>query len=255
MIILRRARKKKRLEVDATSIENYILKLGFILSEKICLLLTILLLLFIIRISQKINKGCVSLEKLGNESMIYVLLLFLLGFIFIKSSTLLVASNDGDFSKKWYDAVAYGIIFSGLTCIAYLLFNSYVYIYIFPVVGMVILPFVSPFVLQYLRSKPFFHRHILRPEVSAWDYIFSSRKSYWVILHLKDGRNIGGVYSSNSFTSAFPYKQDIYLEEVWRLDEDKNFIGKVERSAGIWIVADEISSIEFFVYEEECSDG
>ena len=195
------------------------------------------------------------LEKLNNESVIYILLLFLPGFIFIRSSTLLVASNDSDFSKKWYDAVAYGIIFSGLTYIAYLLLNSYIHVYIFPVVGMVIAPFISPFILQYLRTKPFFHERILRPEVSAWDYIFSSKKSYWIIIHLKDGRNIGGVYSSNSFTSAFPYKQDIYLEELWKLDENKKFVEKIERSAGIWIVSDEISSIEFFVYEEERSDG
>ena len=182
------------------------------------------------------------------------MLFFLPGFIFIKSSSLLVASNDSDFSKKWYDAVAYGIIFSGLTYIAYLLLNSYICVYVFPVFGMVILPFISPFLLQYLRSKPFFYKRILRPEVSAWDYIFSSRKSYWLIIHLKDGRNIGGVYSSNSFTSAFPYKQDIYLEEVWKLNKKKKFVSKVERSAGIWIVSDEISSIEFFVYEEEHSD-
>ena len=95
---------------------------------------------------------------------------------------------------------------------------------------------------------------MLKPEVSAWDYIFSSPQSYWVILHLRDGRNIGGVYSTKSFTSSFPYKQDIYLEEIWRLDENNKFADKIERSAGLWIVAEEISSIEFFVYEEEHSN-
>ena len=76
----------------------------------------------------------------------------------------------------------------------------------------------------------------------------------WKILHLKDGRNIGGVYSTKSFTSSFPYKQDIYLEEIWGLDENEKFTDKIERSAGLWIVAEEISSIEFFVYEEAGSD-
>ena len=176
------------------------------------------------------------------------------GFIFIKSSTLVIASEVHDFSKKWYDAIAYGVIFSGLTYIAYLILNPYVHVYIFLILGMIIFPFLSPFLIRQLRNMSFFRRYMLKPEVSAWDYVFSLPQSYWVILHLKDGRNIGGVYSTKSFTSSFPYKQDIYLEEIWGLDENEKFTDKIERSAGLWIVAEEISSIEFFVYEEAGSD-
>lgn len=173
------------------------------------------------------------------------------GFIFIKSSNLFVATGENDFSKNWYDAVAYGVIFSGLTYIAYRLLNKYIPPQFFLTVGMIVLPLISPIIIKRLRNKPFFYKHILRPEVSAWDYIFSSRQSYWVILHLKDGRDIAGVYSSKSFTSAFPYTKDIYLEELWKLDENKEFLAPVPKSAGLWIVADEISSIEFFYYIEE----
>lgn len=194
------------------------------------------------------------LEKITGENVFYVWLLFMPGFIFIKSSTLVIASEVSDFSKKWYDAIAYGIIFSGLTYIAYSVFNPYIPAYIFIIVGMVVVPFFSPFLIRWLRNRKFFRKYMLKPEVSAWDYIFSSPQSYWVILHLRDGRNIGGVYSTKSFTSSFPYKQDIYLEEIWRLDENKKFADKIERSAGLWIVAEEISSIEFFVYEEEHSN-
>lgn len=68
---------------------------------------------------------------------------------------------------------------------------------------------------------------------------------------MKNGSNIAGVYSVKSFTSAFPHKQDIYLEELWQLDNNQKFLTKIPRSAGLWISADEISSIEFFDYEEE----
>lgn len=173
------------------------------------------------------------------------------GFIFMKINNLLIASTDNDFSKKWYDAIAYGVIFSGVTYTAYLMLSDYLPVYIFPIIGMIIAPSIIPFILKEIRSKPFFHKYILRPEVSAWDYIFSSRKSYWIILHLKNGNNIAGIYSVKSFTSAFPHKQDIYLEELWQLDDNQKFLAKIHRSSGLWISADEISSIEFFDYEEE----
>ena len=188
---------------------------------------------------------------MSNENIVYLLLLFMPGFLFIKINNLLIASNDNDFSKKWYDAIAYGVIFSGVTYTAYLMLGAYLPAYIFPIIGMVIAPSIMPFIFKKIRSKHFFHKYILRPEVSAWDYIFSSRRSYWIILHLKNGSNIAGVYSVKSFTSAFPHKQDIYLEELWQLDDNQKFLTKIPRSAGLWISADEISSIEFFDYEEE----
>lgn len=191
------------------------------------------------------------LENVSNENIAYLLLLFMPGFLFMKINNLLIASNDNDFSKKWYDAIAYGVIFSGVTYTIYLMLGAYLPVYIFPITGMIIAPLVLPFILKKIRSMPFFHKYILRPEVSAWDYIFSSRQSYWIILHLKNGNNVAGVYSAKSFTSAFPHKQDIYLEELWQLDNNQKFLTKIPRSAGLWISVDEISSIEFFDYEEE----
>lgn len=192
-----------------------------------------------------------ELENINDTNIVRLLLLFMPGFIFMKVNGLLVASDSNDFSKKWYDAIAYGTIFSGLTYIAYTVLHDCLAFWLFPLIGMIILPFIAPFFLNKLRSQPFFYNHILRPEVSAWDYIFSLRKSYWVILHLKNGNKIAGSYSTKSFTSAFPNKQDIYLEELWKLDDDNKFSAKISRSAGLWISADEISSIEFFDYEEE----
>ena len=199
-------------------------------------------------------KRGIKLESLSSDNFMYFLLLFMPGFIFIKSSNLFVATGENDFSKNWYDAVAYGIIFSGLTYIAYQLLNKYIPLHFFLVVGMIILPSISPMIIKWFRDKPCFYKHMLRLEVSAWDYVFSSRQSYWVILHLKDGRDVAGVYSNKSFTSAFPYAKDIYLEELWTLDENKKFLAPVPRSAGLWIIADEISSVEFFYYEEDTNE-
>ena len=162
-----------------------------------------------------------------------------------------MATDNNDFSKKWYDAVAYGIIFSGVTYILFLIPKHITLNYIIVVLGLVIAPIFTPLLLRRMRNVKWIRDHTLRPEATAWDYVFSSRKPYWVILHMKDGKDIGGVYADKSFTSAYPYKQDIYLEELWRLDSDNKFKEQIKGSAGIWVSVEDVSSIEFFKYGEE----
>ena len=79
-----------------------------------------------------------------------------------------------------------------------------------------------------------------------WDYIFGQRKAHWVLVHLKDGRVIGGKYSKKSRTSAYPNERQIFLEEVWQIDKKGVFGEKVERTGGLLLFADEIAMVEFF---------
>lgn len=93
---------------------------------------------------------------MSNENIVYLLLLFMPGFIFMKINNLLIASNDNDFSKKWYDAIAYGVIFSGVTYTVYLMLGAYLPVYIFPIIGMVIAPSIIPFILKKYEVSIFF---------------------------------------------------------------------------------------------------
>lgn len=55
---------------------------------------------------------------------------------------------------------------------------------------------------------------------SAWEYIFLQRRSYYVRIHLNDGRGVlGGVYGPHSFASTDPNHNDLFLQELWQLDE------------------------------------
>jgi len=47
-------------------------------------------------------------------------------------------------------------------------------------------------------------KHIDHPIQKPWDYVFSKKKSFWVIVHLKDGRRIGGRFGTNSFILLLP---------------------------------------------------
>jgi hypothetical protein len=84
----------------------------------------------------------------------------------------------------------------------------------------------------------------------VWDAIFAQRRQYWVIIHLKDERRIGGVYSTRSFTSSSPAPPQIFLEEVWELSDAGAFVKCIESSAGILVLGDEIMGLEFFCYDE-----
>jgi hypothetical protein len=84
------------------------------------------------------------------------------------------------------------------------------------------------------------------PIQKPWDYVFRKKKVFWIVIHLKDGRKIGGRYDRNSFSSSYPSKEQIYLEEVWKLDENGRFGEPITRSKGIIVLGEEILAIEFF---------
>lgn len=81
---------------------------------------------------------------------------------------------------------------------------------------------------------------------TAWDEVFGSGKGYWIIVELNDGRKLGGFYSTNSFVSASPNPRDIYIEQVWEVGEDDNFLYQIEPDEGIWIEGAQIRLLKFF---------
>jgi len=100
-------------------------------------------------------------------------------------------------------------------------------------------------VIKLLSWKPalkYFNNPIPKP----WDYVFLKREPYWIIIHLKDGKWIGGIYNKDSYASVYPIEEQIYLQEVWELDEKGKFIKPIERSKGIIVMRESISSVELF---------
>ena len=100
--------------------------------------------------------------------------------------------------------------------------------------------------LRKLRTTQFFQSALPHPIGKPWDYVFSQRKPFWIIVYLKDGKRIGGRYDSQSFASSAPSAEQLYLQETWEI----NSAGGLERqrvdSAGILILASDIVCVEFF---------
>jgi hypothetical protein len=70
-----------------------------------------------------------------------------------------------------------------------------------------------------------------------------------VLITLKDGSQIAGWFGKNSLASSELSERDIYLELVYKLEDDA--WQPVARSAGILINAEEIRYIEFWQDQTE----
>jgi len=91
-------------------------------------------------------------------------------------------------------------------------------------------------ILSHLRIRTFAQHHV----PTAWDAIFNSVPACWVIVTLKDGKLVRGFLGENSHISSDAEDRDIYISHVLLADQS----GFVKNTNGIYIKADEISSIE-----------
>lgn len=188
------------------------------------------------------------------NKLLLFLIFFIPGFISLKVYDLLIPGERRDFSSSLTEVLGYSSLnYAAFSWLIFLVYSKNMYqkhIICFLIILILVLfiaPAVWPFIFVILFQKwKFLSKFIIHPVPKAWDYIFGKRKSFWVIVHLKDGRKIGGKYDTNSFASSFPAEEQIYLEEVWKLDNNGKFIKPVERSKGILILGKEISMIEFF---------
>jgi len=193
------------------------------------------------------------MDEILHLSNLYLLLVFFLpGFISLKVYDLLVPNEKRNFSHDFLEAVSYSILNLGL--LVFLLapaihFKWYENIWIFCILAfltLLVFPSIWPILFHWLSSKKIFSRWFVSPIKRPWDWVFARLEPTWVIIHLHDGRKIGGIWDKKSYASSFPIKEQIYLEKVWRLDENGGFESPIEGSKGIIILGQDISSIEFF---------
>lgn len=84
---------------------------------------------------------------------------------------------------------------------------------------------------------------IEHPIPTAWDYVLSKQKaSCYMIVALVDGTKYYGYFGYNSFASSNNMMRDIYLENVYKLNDKKEWI--IEPGRSILVNSNQISSIE-----------
>jgi len=187
------------------------------------------------------------------DKLTLFLVFFLPGFISMKVYDLMVPGQPRDFSKSLVEAISYSTLnFAALFWLIVLIqtgdfYRRHFILYSLSVaVIMVGVPACWPFVFLRLSTWRPIAKHLVHPIRKPWDYVFGKRDPFWIIVHLQNGQKIGGRFDVESFASSDPADEQIYLEEVWILDDGGRFVSRVERSRGIIIMKDEIRAVEFF---------
>jgi hypothetical protein len=182
------------------------------------------------------------MEFLSDNNLELLILFVAPGFISLKVWGLLNSSPRVRLSESLIEA----IIYSSFNAIFFVwLFNilKQVHPILAYTVNFIILPMLWP-VLFYNITKLKYFKTRLTP--TAWDHYFNQGAACFVLLHLKNDEMVGGLYSGNSFASSYPEKEDLYLEELWIVDEKGVFQEKVENTNGLLVNFEEIKLIEFF---------
>lgn len=176
------------------------------------------------------------------------------GFIGLKAYELLNPGSYRESSKQLIDAIAYSCINYAILFWPILVvessdlregFSTAYYAFYFFVVFCS--PVLGAILWLQIRKTQFMLRALAHPTLKPWDYVFSKRDPYWAKVTLKDGTEIAGKYSENSFASSSPAEEQIYLEETWIISEKGGLERMKNQSAGVIIVA-EIAYIELMEY-------
>ena len=193
------------------------------------------------------------MEFFNIEVLYLIILFFIPGFISIKIYDLLIPTEKRDFSKSVLEVISYSCINFALLFWILILINqknfyenSKFWYFGLTILVIFIFPMIWPIILKNLLTSKLLKGKIIHPTPKAWDYLFSLGEPFWVLIHLKNGDLIGGLYGENSFASSFPNEQDLYLEEVWIANENGEFIKKIEQTGGLLIKGQEIEFLEFF---------
>jgi len=188
------------------------------------------------------------------NKLVLFLLFFIPGFISMKVYQLLIASDKIKFSDAIAEAVGYSSLnFAFFSWLIILIHKDNFpethpfYYYLLSFIIIFITPILWTILYLYISRLKRFKNYLISPIKSAWDYYFDQRKSCWIIINLKTGEKIGGVYGAQSFSSSYPNKEQIYIQELWEVDKDGRFIKKYNRTNGILVSLEETKSVEFYI--------
>jgi len=196
-------------------------------------------------------------DLLKPETLELFLFFVVPGFIAVKVHDLIIPRSDRKLADSLIEIVSYGMINSALLFWAFTHLQAQGFkgqhpaIYNLALIFLlVVIPSILAFIATRVRSWKPLLKLILDPSPTAWDYFFNKRLGCWVLLHLKDGTMLGGIMSTTSSASTFPSPQDLYLEEVWKVNDDGIFQERIEGTLGALVKREECSHIELFKMEE-----
>lgn len=120
---------------------------------------------------------------------------------------------------------------------------------------VVIVPILVGLISGWVATKGYVYRILslfklnpIQPTPTAWEWCFSETVEQFVLITLKNGVQFGGMLDSDCFASSDIENQDIYISEVYEIDNQNNWI---PQGRGVFLSSGEVSSVEFIPIEEE----
>jgi hypothetical protein len=179
------------------------------------------------------------------------------GFISLQVWSLLVPTNDRPLKDAIPEALGFGILNAVVGAPLLLIAapsNPWI-LYALLVLSLVVLPALWPFAFKQILYRLSAADVILKQTRTGWDAAFLLREPLFVIVHLKDGRRVGGFYGYQSFAGLHPCSGQLYLETLWALDEQGRFVAPVPDSRGIVLRPDDYHFVELLRVPEEPENG
>ena len=199
------------------------------------------------------------ISAIAEKPEVLILLLFLLapGFVFIRVIDTLHPGRRATMGNQIIDVGFWSVAVLAVWFLpAVLLFQrgpvlpSGLYpllLFVLIVLGVFITPLLLAYIFHRLELRGTLKNLGTKPSPTPSDWVFSHEAgNYYVRFHRKEGEDLGGYFGENSFAASSPNGKEIYVEEVWRLDEDGRFIERVEGTTGAIVHREDCDLIEFF---------
>lgn len=193
------------------------------------------------------------------NKLIYFIILVFPGLVSIKVYRLLMPAKPVDWSNALIEGLFYSVINFAifLPLIIVIHRNSFflqhpIWYSIFGMTILLIGPILWPMVLTIIFRSKLVSKKLQIPYPTSWDYFFDKREPVFILIHLKNGKMVGGYFGTDSYATSFPNEGDIYLQTVYRVKNDSSFEeNPINDSKGLLIRRDEYTYLELFNIPEQ----
>jgi hypothetical protein len=192
------------------------------------------------------------------EVLILVFFLVVPGFLFIRVFDNLLPGRRRDLGQQIIDVGSWSFVIMTLWFLpALILFRLsdrlpewlyYLLLLALVVLGALVTPILLAYIFYRMEGRGYLKNLGNKPSPTPSDWVFSGSADdhYYVRFHRKEGKDLGGYFGENSFAASSANGQEIYVEEVWRLDEGGRFIERVKGTRGAIVNREDCELIEFF---------
>ena len=186
--------------------------------------------------------------ELGGVPLVLLIALVFPGFVALRTYALFAPVSDKGVKDYVIEVSAYGLInfaiaYVPLTAALTRGWSGWAD-WLVLILAFIVLPALIAIVFRWILGWLHRKNWILSPNVTPWDDFFLRDEPCYIIVHLKDGRRIGGMFGDESKASLHPQPGHLYIQQLWHLNDDGTFSEAVPGSKGILIGPDEYAFIE-----------